>query len=486
MGVGGSGRGALDGVKVAEFAQHYAVPYCGQLLSDLGATVVKVEPPGGDNARHYTASHIPFESKVFAVINRGKRSVCVDLTKPAAARPAVEALVRWADVVLVSFKPPDVPRYGLSYDELASLNPRLVYLQHVPLGPEGPQADEGAFDPLVQAISGLSFLTARTEGGVPMNVRPAYNDAGVGMLSALGVVAALRHRDLTGEGQRVETHLLSTALAYTLPTIHRFEDIDPPEFEAFQEKLDELRAAGASFEEQRALYDDTVLTGRHLLRLYFRNWQTADGLVAAAPLSAPLQDKFHAATGLPHPRRHQLEGRLGRVGPAGRRGRGPVPHRDQRDVAGPAPGSRRALRPLQHPDHGLRRPPDPGQRLPRRARPPATRPLHDVGAAPAHEPNAHPGPGTLAGARGRHRRDPRRGRPGRRRGGRPAGRWRRRRPPGLSPPPAATGRQSSPAASRAAASRRRPPVVAGRQAGAAPTARVDNDRPSRRGPSVCR
>ena len=179
-----------------------------------------------------------------------------------------------------------------------------MYLQHVPLGPEGPQADEGAFDPLVQAMSGLSFLTARTEGGVPMNVRPAYNDAGVGMLSALGVVAALRHRDLTGEGQRVETHLLSTALAYTLPTIHRFEDIDPPEFEAFQVKLDQLRAAGATFEEQRALYDDTVLTGRHLLRMYFRNWQTADGLVAAAPLSAPLQDKFHTATGLPHPRRN--------------------------------------------------------------------------------------------------------------------------------------------------------------------------------------
>jgi formyl-CoA transferase len=297
------GRGALDGVKVVEIAQYYAVPYCGQLLSDLGATVVKIEAPTGDNSRHYDGSGVPFESKTFAVINRGKRSVCVDLTRPAEARPAVEALVRWADVALVSFKPPDVPRYRLTYDELSAVNPRLVYLHHVPFGPAGPQADDGGFDPLVQAMSGLSFLTARTEHGVPMNVRPAYNDAGVGMLSALGVVAALRHRDRTGEGQRVETHLLSTALAFTLPTVHRFEDVDPPEFEAFQTELAGLRAAGASFEEQRALYDDTVLTGRHLLRMYFRNWQTADGLVASAPLSGPLQDKFHAATGLPHPRR---------------------------------------------------------------------------------------------------------------------------------------------------------------------------------------
>jgi crotonobetainyl-CoA:carnitine CoA-transferase CaiB-like acyl-CoA transferase len=272
------------------------------LLSDLGATVVKVEPPEGDMARHYAGAHVPYESKTFAVINRGKRSICLDLTRPDEAGPAITALVRWADVALVSFKPPDVPRYRLSYEELSAISPRLVYLQHVPLGSAGPMGDEGAFDPLVQAISGLSFLTARTEGGVPMNVRPAYNDAGVGMLSALGVVAALRHRDLTGEGQRVETHLLSTALAYTLPTIHRFEDVDPPHFEAFREKLSELRAAGASFEEQRALYDDTVLMGRHLLRLYFRNWETADGLVAAAPLSPPLQDKFHAVTGLPHPR----------------------------------------------------------------------------------------------------------------------------------------------------------------------------------------
>jgi crotonobetainyl-CoA:carnitine CoA-transferase CaiB-like acyl-CoA transferase len=162
--------------------------------------------------------------------------------------------------------------------------------------------DEGGFDPLVQALSGLSFLTARTEHGVPMNVRPAYNDAGVGMLSALGVVAALRHRDLTGEGQRVETHLLSTALAFALPTIHRFEDVDPPEFERFEAHLAELQSKGATFEEQRALYDDTVLTGRHLLRLYFRNWETKDGLVASAPLSTSLQVKFHAATGLPHPK----------------------------------------------------------------------------------------------------------------------------------------------------------------------------------------
>lgn len=295
-------RGALGGVKVVEIAQHYAVPYCGQLLSDLGALVVKVEAPTGDPSRHYV-SHVPFESKAFAVINRGKRSVCIDLARPDEARPAVDALVRWADVVLVSFKPTDVPRYRLRYEDLREINPRLVYLQHVPFGPDGPMGEDGGFDPLAQALSGLSFLTARAEHGVPMNVRPAYNDAGVGMVSALGVVAALRHRDLTGEGQRVETHLLSTALTFTQAIIHNFADVDPPRFSAYDEQVAELRAQGADFETQRQLYDDTVLSGRHLLRMYFRNWETADGLVAAAPLSGPLQDKFHAATGLPDPRK---------------------------------------------------------------------------------------------------------------------------------------------------------------------------------------
>ena len=311
----GGRPGPLHGVKVVEVAQHYAVPYCGQLLSDLGATVVKVEPPTGDAARHY-ASDVPYESKAFAVINRGKRSVCIDLTRPDESRPALDALVRWADVVLVAFKPPDVPRYRLGYEELAAVNPQVIYLQHVPLGPDGPMGDDGGFDPLVQALSGLSFLTARSEQGVPMGVRPAYNDAGVGMVSALGVVAALRHRDLTGEGQRVETHLLSTALTFTQAIIHRFDDVDATRFEVFDEQLAELRAQGASFEEQRALYDDTVLSGRHLLRLYFRNWQTKDGLVATAPLdraAAGQVPRHHRAAPSPQ---GGLGRRLGGVGPA--------------------------------------------------------------------------------------------------------------------------------------------------------------------------
>ena len=124
--------GALSDIRVVEFAQALAVPYCGKILGDLGATVTKVEPPRGDTYRLQGRTHVKHEGREFPITNRGKRSLCLDFTKPDA-QTVIEALVCDADVVLVSMKGSDLPRFGLDYDTIRSYNEQVVYLQNLSL-----------------------------------------------------------------------------------------------------------------------------------------------------------------------------------------------------------------------------------------------------------------------------------------------------------------------------------------------------------------
>ncbi|MGZ0218506.1 MAG: CaiB/BaiF CoA transferase family protein, partial [Acidimicrobiales bacterium] len=184
-----------------------------------------------------------------------------------------------------------------------AINPRLIHLTHTPFGPEGPDADVGGYDVLVQGRSGAGYIMNRTEKGVPISTRPAVNDFGTGIASALGVVAALRHRDLTGEGQRVDASLLGTALALATPLVNFFETIDLEPLSQLDEDLQLLRAAGVSFEEQREVYEQRVIPGAGAFRLYFRHYATADGLISIAGLSPGLVRRFHEITGLALPDR---------------------------------------------------------------------------------------------------------------------------------------------------------------------------------------
>lgn len=292
--------GALAGVKVVEFAQALAVPFAGILLADMGADVVKVEPPAGDGIRYTMEPILPGESKGFTLINRGKRSICLDVTREDA-RPVIERLARWADVVMLSMKPADLPRYRLTYEDFHALNPRLVVLEHVPLGKHGPFGGEPGYDVIVQAMSGTSVLTARERDGVPINIRPAFNDMGTGAFSALGIVAALRHRDQTGVGQRVETSLLGTAMALGNQLLSWFGVTDPPVEEAYRAEIASARAAGADFETQRAIWERHYTRGG-FANIYFRHYRTADGFVSVGCLSPQLNQRFRAVTGIHDPR----------------------------------------------------------------------------------------------------------------------------------------------------------------------------------------
>jgi crotonobetainyl-CoA:carnitine CoA-transferase CaiB-like acyl-CoA transferase len=175
-------------VRILEIARRWRFP--SRACWPTGADIIRSNRPPGRHPAH-DGTILPGESKGFTLVNRGKRAICLDITREEC-RPVLERLVRWADVVMVSMKPADLPRYRIAYEDFKALNPSVVYLEHVPLGKHGPLGGEPGYDVVVQGLSGTAVLTARERDGVPMNIRPAFNDMGTGAFSALGVVAALR------------------------------------------------------------------------------------------------------------------------------------------------------------------------------------------------------------------------------------------------------------------------------------------------------
>lgn len=201
----------LEGVLVADFSRVLAGPYATMLLADLGATVIKVERPGnGDDTRAWGPPWTEHSSAYFESLNRSKRSVALDLNDPADHAAAWELAAR-ADVLVENFRPGLLARYGLDYDTLTAINPKLVYTSISGFG-SGAGADLPGYDFVVQAVGGLMSITGAPEGP-PMKVGVAIVDVLTGKDAALGIMAALRQRDETGQGQHVEVNLLSSLLA---------------------------------------------------------------------------------------------------------------------------------------------------------------------------------------------------------------------------------------------------------------------------------
>jgi crotonobetainyl-CoA:carnitine CoA-transferase CaiB-like acyl-CoA transferase len=204
-----SAPGPLSGLLVADFSRILAGPYATMLLADLGADVIKVESPGGDDTRSWMPPVRDGVATYYLGVNRGKRSLALDLREEEDARLA-QRLARRADVLIENLKPGGMARYGLGYDDLKADNPGLVYASISGFG-SGAGRHVPGYDLMVQAVSGLMSLTGDPEG-------PAYRagisvfDVMAGNHAAIGVLAALRHRDATGQGQHVEVNLLSSAL----------------------------------------------------------------------------------------------------------------------------------------------------------------------------------------------------------------------------------------------------------------------------------
>jgi crotonobetainyl-CoA:carnitine CoA-transferase CaiB-like acyl-CoA transferase len=217
----------LSGLRVLEYAQYVAGPFAGMLLADLGADVIKVEPPAGDAWRHYE----PFddaESRYFYALNRNKRSVVLDL-KAHEGRQASRALVRTADAVLHNFPPERARAFGLDRAAVSECNPRAVWTCVSALGSDGPDATVTAFDLVAQALSGLLLSNAQAEQGVPQRAGGiAMADFTAGLLAALAVVTGLLGRERTASAPGLEVSLLGAALAVQTQRFVSVEALDRP------------------------------------------------------------------------------------------------------------------------------------------------------------------------------------------------------------------------------------------------------------------
>ncbi|MGU3293090.1 CaiB/BaiF CoA transferase family protein [Williamsia sp. M5A3_1d] len=212
--------GALDGIVVADFSRVLAGPYATMMMADLGAEVVKVERPGtGDDTRSWGPPFLPSDTAnadgdpmatYFASVNRNKASLVVDLQTDEGRREARD-LVRRSDVVIENFRAGTMERLGLGYDTLVSDTPDLIYCAITGFGRDG-GADIPGYDLLIQAMSGLMSITGPDESS-PSKVGVAVVDVLTGVHAVAGILAALRHRDRTGEGQRVDLDLFSVALS---------------------------------------------------------------------------------------------------------------------------------------------------------------------------------------------------------------------------------------------------------------------------------
>lgn len=294
----------LSGVTVLDFSEYIAGPFCGFLLADFGARVIKIEPPDGAEERRIgSAPRYAGNTRMSLAYNRGKESLSVDL-KSEAGRDLVQKLVQGADVVVQNYVPGAAARLGIDYGTLAAINPGIIFISSTAFGESGPYKGRKGFDIIAHAASGIMSNYAdedgepRGPGGLP------YIDMSTGMFNALGVVAALYHRQQTGKGQKIETSLFSTGLALQSMGMVHVDELDRDLHEREKTILKTAHGEGKThtqiideFAELR-LRDDQPETTRDIevpdcnhrptdrhVYPYYRVYETGDGYLSIAALN---------------------------------------------------------------------------------------------------------------------------------------------------------------------------------------------------------
>lgn len=204
---------ALSGLRVLDVTQVMAGPFCAMLLADLGADVIKVEPPSGDSSRRMAGGK-DGNSAAFQGVNRGKRGVVLDL-KTAEGRDAFRALAVDADVLVENYRPGVMADFGLGYDDLKLLNPGLIYCGISGFGQTGPSNQRGGFDLIAQGMSGIMSVTGEPNGA-PVKCGLPITDLGAGLFATYGILAAYTHKLKTGEGQFIDVSLLESGIALSI------------------------------------------------------------------------------------------------------------------------------------------------------------------------------------------------------------------------------------------------------------------------------
>lgn len=205
--------GSLHGLRVLDVTQVMAGPFCAMLLADLGADVVKIEPPSGDSTREMPGA-VGQDTPAFNAVNRGKRSVVLNL-KRTEGRDVFFRLARSTDIVIENYRPGVMASLGLDYAALSALNPRLIYASISGYGQTGPQRLKGGFDLIAQGVSGIMSITGEA-GGAPVKSGVPLTDLGAGLFALVGILAAVEARHRTGVGQQIDTSLVDAGVALSV------------------------------------------------------------------------------------------------------------------------------------------------------------------------------------------------------------------------------------------------------------------------------
>ena len=206
---------SLKGIRVLEMSQIMAGPTCGLMLADLGAEVIKIEKtPGGDDTRRFLPPDINGEAAAFMMMNRNKKGIALNL-KDKDGIEIFKKMVKNSDVVLENFRKGTLEKLGIGYDVISKINPKIILCEISGYGRTGPYADKGGFDLVAQGMSGLMSITGESKDKPPMKVGAPITDITAGLLATSGILAALVHRNKTGEGQKVDTSLFEAGIVHT-------------------------------------------------------------------------------------------------------------------------------------------------------------------------------------------------------------------------------------------------------------------------------
>ena len=289
--------GALDGIRVLEFSQIVAGPVAGIALADFGADVVKVEPLEGESRRN-SGAVVPNEGKYFQSLNRGKRSLTIDLRQPAG-QAIIHRLIPHFDVVLSNYRTGVTARLNIDYPTLSRINPQLIFANITGFGDAGPYATRAGSDIVAQAYSGLMAAEAKTdEHGAPVQITgTTIIDRASGLAAAMGICAALFHRERSGEGQEINVSLLHTALELLAPNVMREPVQDANVRDSFVAELQALRDTGAPYDQ---------IAGRRKQqaprfashRLYYGGYHTARGAIVLGALTQHNRDTIRGILGM--------------------------------------------------------------------------------------------------------------------------------------------------------------------------------------------
>lgn len=289
---------ALDGIRVLEFSQLIAGPVTGLNLADLGAEVVKVEPPIGDSGR-LLGAFMPHESKLFHALNRGKRSVVIDVQREEG-QELMHRLIPGFDAFLINARPGVAARLRVDYETLRRFRPDLVYLENSGFGREGPGSQRSGTDLLAQAYSGLLVGLGKVDDvGAPKPLTTtAPIDYTTGVTGAMAICAALFQRERTGKGQYVATNLLSTAMAFQISFVGELPVVDAQLRDPMLAKVDEVRASGGSYPEILVARDAAADQLGKALFLYYGGYNTADGAIVLGAATPATRQQIRDVVGI--------------------------------------------------------------------------------------------------------------------------------------------------------------------------------------------